>query len=79
MRNAALEKMKWNTNFDVDFEDEDCAIGYKVRFTKDMIIHTSWSGVYVYKIVDENEKVKLEDIFTDEFKEWLNKNGLYSY
>ena len=77
MRNAALEKMKWNTEFDEDFTESEDAIGYKVRFTQDMIIHCSFSGTYVYKIVGENENVKMEDIFTEEFNEWLKKMDLW--
>lgn len=77
MRNAVLEKMKWNTEFDEDFSYEDDAIGYKVRFTQDMIIHTSYSGTYVYKIVGADDVVKIEDIFTEEFKEWLKKMDLW--
>lgn len=49
MRNAALEKMKWNTEFDEDFFDCD-SIGYKVRFSQDKIVHESYSGVYTYTI-----------------------------
>lgn len=51
MRNAALEKMKWNTEYDEDFNDGDC-IGYEVYFEKDKIIHESYSGKYVYEIVE---------------------------
>ena len=52
MRNAALEKMKWNTEFDEDFDDVDDGdyIGYKVKFSKDKIIHESYSGIYTYEI-----------------------------
>lgn len=78
MRQAVLEKMKWNTEFDEDFTEADDAVEYKVRFTQDMIIHTSYSGTYVYKIVGENDVVKIEDIFTEEFKEWLKKMDLYN-
>ena len=49
MRNAALEKMKWNTEFDEDFYDVD-AIDYEVIFYKDKIIHSSYSGEYTYSI-----------------------------
>lgn len=79
MRNAALEKMKWNTEYDEDFSYEDDAIGYKVRFTQDMIIHTSYSGTYVYKIVGADDVVKIEDIFTEEFNQWLAKNDMNWY
>lgn len=60
MRNSALEKMKWNTEFDEDFfdiEDGDY-IGYKVMFFKNKIIHTSYSGVYTYEIVAMDNSVK---------------------
>lgn len=52
MRNAALEKMKWNTEFDEDFDDMEDGnyIGYNVRFSKDKIIHESYSGIYTYEI-----------------------------
>ena len=32
MRNHALEKMKWNTEYEHDLED--CNIGYSVKFSK---------------------------------------------
>lgn len=52
MRNAALEKMKWNTEFDEDFDDMDDEdyIEYRVKFSKDKIIHESYSGIYTYEI-----------------------------
>lgn len=54
MRNAALEKMKWNTEYgDIPQNhdlDEDY-IGYSVKFFKDKIIHESYSGIYTYNIV----------------------------
>lgn len=52
MRNAALKKMKWNTEFDEDFDDMEDGdyIGYKVKFSKDKIIHESYSGIYTYEI-----------------------------
>ena len=54
MRNAALEKMKWNTEYREDFGDlEDGEyIGYTVRFSKEKIVHESYSGIYTYKIVE---------------------------
>lgn len=55
MRNAALEKMKWNTELN-DFEDycdlDENYISYEVKFFKDKIIHTSYSGTYTYKIIE---------------------------
>ena len=60
MRNAALEKMKWNTEYREDFGDlEDGEyIGYKVRFSKEVIIHESYSGIYTYKIVEVTKPKK---------------------
>ena len=54
MRNLALEKMKWNTEYDDDFSYllDDDYIGYEVKFKQDEIVHTSYSGVYTYKIVE---------------------------
>lgn len=54
MRNAVLEKMKWNTEYDEDFE-EDTTIGYNVLFNKNKIVHTSYSGVYTYQIKEHVE------------------------
>ena len=49
MRNAALEKMKWNTEFDEDLKE--CKfVNYSVVFAQDKIVHKSYSGVYVYEI-----------------------------
>lgn len=57
MRNSALEKMKWNTQWE-DFTDgEEDAIGYGVHFSMNKIIHESYSGVYTYEIVEVREKV----------------------
>ena len=52
MRNSALDKMKWNTEYREDFADmdDDEFIGYDVRFRKDKIIHESYSGLYTYQI-----------------------------
>lgn len=49
MRSAALNKMKWNTEFD-DF-DSDSPIVYTVKFFPNKIVHTSYSGEYVYEIL----------------------------
>jgi hypothetical protein len=51
MRNVALEKMKWNTEFKCDFENEEDSIGYKLSFSMNEIIHESYSGKYTYKIL----------------------------
>lgn len=69
MRNAVLEKMKWNTEYDEDFEFDDSQlefdatqIDYNVWFKKNMIVHRSYSGVYVYKIYKNNEKPTVEEM-----------------
>lgn len=54
MRNAALEKMKWNTEYDEDFEENDC-INYEVEFYKDKIVHRSYSGTYTWKLKTKGE------------------------
>ena len=79
MRNAVLKKMKWNTEYDEDFTREEDAVGYKVLFKQNMIIHTSFSGTYVYKIVGADDVVNREDIFTDEFNQWLAKCDMNWY
>ena len=70
MRNHALEKMKWNTEYDDDFSDllDDDYIGYEVKFKQDEIVHTSYSGVYTYKIIEnmENEE-KLSQRLTKQY------------
>ena len=66
MRNAALEKMKWNTEYYADFADiiEDGYIGYEVKFSRNKIIHESYSGVYTYEIKEVSEMKTIE--LTDE-------------
>lgn len=58
MRNHALEKMKWNTEW-CDFSDmaKEDWIGYNVKFHQEYIIHESYSGTYTYKIVEVQERV----------------------
>jgi hypothetical protein len=51
MRNAALEKMKWNTEFLHDFEDNE-TIGYEVKFSPRKITHNSYSGLYTYTMFE---------------------------
>lgn len=59
MRNHALEKMKWNTEW-CDFDDvaEVDWIGYSVKFHQDYIIHDSYSGTYTYRIYEKPDKVE---------------------
>ena len=78
MRNAVLDKMKWNTEYREDFEGEnitaslfkpyendDNCIGYKVDFYPHKIIHESYSGIYTYEIKEEILKNKeVQHIYT---------------
>lgn len=59
MRNAVLEKMKWNTEFDEDFETGMDVIGYNVEFSQDTIVHSSYSGVYTYEIKETSQTIKV--------------------
>ena len=65
MRNAALKKMKWNTEF-YDVEDDN-TLGYKVHFSKNKIIHESYSGVYTYEI-KEVEEIKTIELIDEQIK-----------
>lgn len=58
MRNSALEKMKWNTEW--EDVDDDGTLGYKVHFSKNKIIHESYSGMYTYEIIEINGMKTLE-------------------
>ena len=80
MRNAALEKMKWNTNIeDGDFEycqnDYTDGITYEVHFAKKMIVHKSYSGTYVYLMLEEDETDSYFDVFSKERVEELKGLG----
>ena len=77
MRDAVFSKMKWNTEYDEDFNEDDDAVGYRVHFTRDMIVHASYSGIYVYKIVDEDENPNYEDVFTEELIDYLKELGIW--
>ena len=59
MRDEALSKMTWNTEYE-DFDDlsDDDYIGYRVKFSKDYIEHTSYSGTYRYWIEEYNDDVE---------------------
>ena len=63
MRNAALEKMKLNTEYAQDFNDCE-SIKYRVTFYQERIIHASYSGVYTYEIKEVKEMKTFE--FTEE-------------
>lgn len=59
MRHYALEKMKWNTEWE-DVEEDD-TIGYKVHFSRNKIVHESYSGIYTYTLIEVEDKVELHD------------------
>ena len=88
MRDAVLGKMKWNTEYKEDFEDGTSAISYKVWFEQGMIVHKSYSGTYVYLIVNEDENPSYYDVFNDEMVrhlhdidmiDWAGVNTIESY
>lgn len=57
MRNAALNKSKWNTEFDEDFTEAPCidkGIYYEFWFKPNQITLKSYSGAYTYRIVHED-------------------------
>lgn len=56
MRRAALDKMKWNTEFKEDiiqFDGSTAEVGYKVLFAARYIKHESESGLYHYYLVPQ--------------------------
>ena len=71
MQAHALEKMKWNTNIE-DGDFADCqndytdGITYEVHFAKKMIVHKSYSGTYVYLMLEEDETDSYFDVFSEE-------------
>lgn len=84
MQDHALEKMKWNTNYaDGDYNDctDNCfdGITYKVFFARNMIIHQSYSGGYVYKIVGEFDNPTISDIFTKDVVDFMLRRGLTEF
>ena len=80
MRNAALEKMKWNTEYNEDFNECEDGVEYHVIFTQKMIAHSSYSGLYVYVILDADAPDKYRHVFTDEVLTYLKGvQMLHSY
>ena len=55
MRDAALTKMKWNTEYDEDYADGTEEIEYDVHFSfsQGKIVHESYSGIYTYEIYEQ--------------------------
>lgn len=62
MRHHALAKMKWNTEWN-DFDDlcEEDFIAYGVQFSRNKIVHNSYSGEYTYEIVEHPEIIRKHD------------------
>lgn len=54
MRDAVLQKMEWNTDYEEDFENDNEYLEYKVIFSRNEIIHKSYSGKYTYRIIEIN-------------------------
>lgn len=70
MRAEVLNKMTWNTEYRADLSDGS-AVSYKVWFESELIVHSSYSGVYVYKIVGKDENPTKEDIFNEDMMKFL--------
>lgn len=67
MRQAALDKMKWNTEYDEDFGgDDDQMVEYGVSFSRGKIVHNSFSGRYAWHVVK---------VFRDEEKDYSPHKG----
>lgn len=57
----AINKMAWNTQLS-DF-DKDCnEIGYEVKFYKDMVTHSSYSGKYIFIVLDADNDIAKETL-----------------
>ena len=84
MRSAVLEKMKWNTEYD-DGDFAECeddyydGITYQVHFAKKMIVHNSYSGGYVYKIIYADEKLTWQEMFTKEVVDFMKARELTEF
>lgn len=75
MRDAVLEKMKWNTRYDdvIDGQGEDGnnSIGYGVHFAPNWIEHNSYSGKYIALIVRCDSEGNLEPNAWEKLDEML--------
>lgn len=67
MRKAVLSKMTWNTEYEDDFDFEGQYIQYDVKFSQDIITHTSYSGLYVYQIFPSNCGLTISGIYQTMF------------
>jgi hypothetical protein len=77
MRFHAMEKMKWNTEWE-DFSDlpEGDFIAYDVHFSRNSIVHRSYSGIYTYVIAKKREKVCVYDNTWTEEDEFTPIDGV---
>lgn len=61
MMRFALNKIAWNTQLS-DF-DKDCnEIGYEVKLYRDMVAHSSYSGKYIFIILDADIDIAKETL-----------------
>ena len=85
MRDAVLQKMKWNTEYSEDYydmEDGDYIL-YEVQFAKNKIIHKSYSGTYTYVIKKRKPRITQfsidvldKDVDTDRIEKILKGHGI---
>lgn len=61
MMHFALNKMAWNTQLS-DFGKDCNEIGYEVKFYRDMVAHSSYSGKYIFIILDADIDVAKETL-----------------
>ena len=74
MRDAVLEKMTWNTDYDDfghEYDEENVVTHYDVEFNPKFITHKSYSGYYVYLLVpfeisDDELNKKFKEFFDNE-------------
>lgn len=57
MRECALEKMLWNTEWE-DLDDNGDSIGYEVHISQNKIVHKSYSGEYTYLIHEKVDRIE---------------------
>ena len=70
MQNAALLKMRWNTEI-TDFDLGCNEIHYEVNFRKDMVAHKSYSGQYVFIVLDADLDIAQHELIGKMVKENL--------
>lgn len=75
MRHHALAKMKWNTEWEDfgDLSDEDF-IAYDVQFSRNSIVHCSYSGTYTYEIIEHAETIRKHNRTWEVISEFVPKD-----